>query len=82
MNTNKDPFCEILSESEVAELTGFKTSVKQQDWLHNNGWAYHLNGARRPIIGRLYARMKMAGNHKIDEEPAYTGWKFDLSKVS
>jgi hypothetical protein len=72
---------ETLAEEELAAITGFKFHSKQCEWLDNNGWKYHLSGARRPVVGRVYARMKMAGVKPSAENVATEAWSLDLSRV-
>lgn len=52
---------ETLNPDEVAEITGAKTFGGQLSWLETNRWKYHTNRAGRPIVGRLYARLKLSG---------------------
>jgi hypothetical protein len=52
---------EFLSPEELAEITGYKHIASQREWLDANGWKYVLNAARRPIVGRWFARMHLAG---------------------
>lgn len=52
---------EFLTSEEVAEVTGYKQVTSQREWLDKNGWSYVLNGACRPIVGRWFARMRLAG---------------------
>ena len=72
---------EILDEEEVARLTGYQIPSKQIAWLANNGWQYTLTRARRPIIGRVYFRMKMAGVKPTTTSVAAEAWTLDLSRV-
>jgi hypothetical protein len=50
-------------------------------WLNQNGWKYVLTGARRPVVGRVYARMKLAGVKPSAENVAAEAWSLDLSRV-
>ena len=50
----------FLSVEEVETLTGFKTPMRQVEWLRAKGWRFELNGNRKPIIARRYAE-KMLG---------------------
>lgn len=50
----------FLTGDEVGTLTGFKTPIRQIEWLSNKGWRFEINGNRRPIIARKYAE-KMLG---------------------
>ena len=52
---------ELLTVEELFEVTGRKHVASQRDWLDKNGWAYVVNAAGRPIVGRWYARMRLAG---------------------
>lgn len=52
---------ETLSPSELAEITGCFRHAGQIVWLHKNEWKYHKNSAGAPIVGRWYARLKLAG---------------------
>ncbi|ATR82971.1 hypothetical protein CS390_10625 [Pseudomonas sp. HLS-6] len=72
---------ETLSEEEVAAITGYQKPSKQITWLTNNGWQYALNRARRPIIGRVYARLKLAGVKPSATNAVADTWTLDLSRV-
>lgn len=52
---------EFLTADELAGITGRKHTVHQREWLDRNGWAYVRNAAGKPIVGRWYARQKLAG---------------------
>lgn len=52
---------EFLTADELAEVTGYKHTASQHEWLDKNGWAYVVNAAGRPIVGRWFARMRLAG---------------------
>lgn len=71
---------ETLTHEEVAEITGCLRRADQVDWLSNNNWTYHKNRAGEPIIGRMYARLRMAG---ITPAAMATtgGWVPDFGKV-
>lgn len=72
---------ETLAPDEVWQITGCQRKGDQVEWLTINGWAFHKNKAGEPIVGRLYARLKMAG---INPAALATsgGWMPDFSKVS
>lgn len=72
---------EFLDEEEVARITGYQIPSKQIVWLTNNGWQYTLTRARRPIVGRVYARLKMAGVKPSATNAAAETWTLDLSRV-
>lgn len=72
---------EFLTPEELAEVTGYKHPGSQKEWLDRNGWAYVVTGAGRPVVGRWFARMRLAG-----VQPTATGtesaWKPDFSALS
>ncbi|MED5607850.1 DUF4224 domain-containing protein [Pseudomonas sp. JH-2] len=50
---------EILSDEELAEITGYKVRAWQRRWLDSHHWVYVESRGKRPLVGRLYARMKL-----------------------
>lgn len=73
---------ETLSEEEVTDISGCSRKNDQVDWLAKNGWVFFQNRAGAPKIGRLYARLRMAGiNPSTLMAPAAGGWSLDTSKV-
>lgn len=52
---------ETLSSDELAGITGSYRSGGQIEWLVSNGWTYHTTRGGNPIVGRLYARLRLAG---------------------
>lgn len=73
---------EILSEEEIASITGYLTSSRQIQWLTGNGWHFVLTGARRPVVGRVYARLKLSGVKPSAGAAVAETWTLDLAKVS
>ena len=61
MDRLSDIHHEILARKEVAALTGRSHRASQIQWLSDHGWRAEINAAGAPIIGRWYARMKLAG---------------------
>lgn len=72
---------ETLAENEVAAITGYQLPSKQIQWLNSNGWQYALSRARRPVVGRIYARLKLAGVKPTASSAVAETWTFDLSRV-
>ena len=73
---------ETLTAEEVGEISGCSRKNDQIEWLKTNGWHFLQNRAGAPVIGRLYARLKLAGiNPATLAAPEATGWKPDLSRV-
>ena len=73
---------ETLTDDELATITGYQIPSKHIQWLTNNHWEFVLTGARRPIVGRVYARMKLAGVQPFAAKAVAEAWTLDLSKVS
>ena len=73
---------ETLTDEELAIITGYQIPSKHIQWLTNNHWEFVLTGARRPIVGRVYARMKLAGVQPYAVKAVDEVWTLDLSKVS
>lgn len=73
-------FSETLCINEVSEITGFQRKSDQADWLSRNGWIFHVNNAGHPIIGRMYARLRLAGitSHNL---VTHSLWNPDFSKL-
>lgn len=69
---------EILTQDEVSALTGRKQRADQVKWLSDNGWRAQVNAAGLPVVGRWYARMKMAG---VDLSSLSVGKLPDFSKI-
>ncbi len=74
------PTSELLEEDEVEALTGRKRAVDQRKWLDSNGWAYRTTASGRPVVGRVYARLMLAGINPAKQKPAQ-GWSLDTSQV-
>lgn len=70
---------ELLADDELAAITGYKTPSKQREWLSAERWIFHTTRAGRPVVGRVYARMRLAGIAP-KSAPAET-WSLDLSRV-
>lgn len=72
---------ETLAEEDLIAITGYVIPSRQITWLNQNGWKYVLTRARRPVVGRVYARMKLAGVKTSAENVAADVWTLDLSRV-
>ena len=62
---------EILSDDELADLTGYKHRAHQRKWLKDRNWVYIESRGGRPLVGRMFARMKLGmviRAYKADEE--------------
>lgn len=47
-------------------MIGARSAKKQIEWLTIRGWKYELNAAHKPIVGRIYARLKLAGVRRME----------------
>lgn len=73
---------ETLSADEISDISGCSRKGDQIDWLSQNGWVFIRNRAGAPVIGRLYARLKLAGiNPATLATPDSAGAGPDFSKV-
>lgn len=72
---------ETLAEEELAAITGYQRPSLQLGWLNQNGWKYVLTGSRRPVVGRVYARMKLSGVKPSTDNVLAEAWSLDLSRV-
>lgn len=52
---------ETLTQDELQHITGASRKKDQTLWLEENGWVFVKNRGGDPIVGRLYARMMLAG---------------------
>lgn len=52
---------ETLTPDEIGEITGRARRDQQVEWLTDHGWRFDRNASGAPIVGRLYARFKLAG---------------------
>ena len=82
MKQPMDIHSEILAEDEISAITGFKLARSQINWLNQHGWHYELTGTRRPVVGRVYARLKLAGVKPNGANAVAETWTLDLSKIS
>ncbi|QWE81228.1 DUF4224 domain-containing protein [Pseudomonas donghuensis] len=73
---------EILADEEIAAITGYLTPSRQIEWLNRNGWQHVLTAASRPVVGRVYARLKLAGIKPSASSAVAETWTLDLARVS
>lgn len=77
---------EILSEKELAELTGYKARGYQRRWLSERNWHFVESRGGRPLVGRQYARLRLSGA-VLDVAPVtppplpVPAWTPDFSRV-
>ncbi|MCS3839074.1 hypothetical protein HNR03_003682 [Pseudomonas sp. JAI111] len=72
---------ETLTEDELAAITGYKIPSCQRHWLQRNAWEHVLTAAQRPVVGRVYARLKLAGVKPSATNAVAETWSLDLSRV-
>lgn len=77
---------EILSDEELAELTGYKARAYQRRWLIERQWVFVESRGKRPLVGRMYARMKLGMISSTiadpNRPPAAPVWTPDYSRVN
>lgn len=77
---------EILSEEELAELTGYKHRGYQRQWLKDRNWVFVESRGGRPLVGRMFTRMKLGIAPPTHAAPAppptAPAWTPDFSRVS
>jgi hypothetical protein len=77
---------EILSDEELADLTGYKARAYQRRWLIDRQWVFVESRGKRPLVGRMYARMKlgMLSPAIVDPNPppVVPAWTPDFSRVN
>ena len=69
---------EILTRDELVAICGGQRT-KQLEWLRTRGWKHETSSAGEPIVGRWYARMKLAG---VDLASGVSIAMPDFSKVA
>lgn len=72
---------EILGQDELAQITGCCRSNDKITWLTGNNWVFVRNRAGEPIVGRLYARLRLSGIDTTRTPAAVTGWTPDFSRL-
>jgi hypothetical protein len=73
---------ETLEPDEVEKISGCSQRAAQIEWLKRHDWVFVKNHAGVPIIGRLYARLKLAGiNPAALAAPEASGWRLDVSNI-
>lgn len=77
---------EILSDDELADLTGYKRRCDQRKWLNDRNWIFIESRGGRPLVGRMFARMKLGTVSAtiLDQNPppGRPVWTPDFSKVN
>lgn len=71
---------EMLAADEIVAITGCSRRNDQIAWLQAAGWTFVTNRSGEPVIGRLYARLRLAG---ITPSVLVSsgGWTPDFSSV-
>ncbi|KAA8559852.1 hypothetical protein FX985_06235 [Pseudomonas extremaustralis] len=77
---------EILSDDELAEITGYKQRAHQRKWLKERNWVFIESRGGRPLVGRMFARMKLGMASPTIADPNQPAprpvWTPDYSRVS
>ena len=70
---------ETLTLDELREITKAHHSKRIIAWLEANKWRHFINVAGEPVVGRMYARYKLAG---MNVPNSSTEPNFDFSAVA
>jgi len=71
---------ETLASKEIELITGCARRADQIAWFQAEGWTFVKNKAGDPVVGRLYARLKLSGiNPSTMMAPG--GWAPDFTKI-
>ena len=68
-----------LEPEELERITGAKTARGQVAWLEEKRWQYELTGAQKPVVGRWYATIRLAGIDATALAPG--GWAPDFTGI-
>lgn len=69
---------ETLTADELRDMTGCARRDLQITWLEEHGWVFTKTRAGDPVVGRMYARLRLLGlNPQTMAGP--TAWEPDLS---
>lgn len=71
---------ETLTADEVQAITGCTRRADQVAWLAREGWAFVRTRSGDPVVGRFYARLRLAGIVP-QALAAPTGWVPDFSRL-
>ena len=69
-----------LTSDELAKITGHSRAQGVIDWLKANRWHHHINKAGQPVVGRLYATMKLSGV-EVKNMVQSQAWTLDLASM-
>ncbi len=72
---------ETLTTDELVQITGCSRHSDQLKWLESNHWTHHKNKGGEAVVGRLYARLKMAGINAESIAPQKS-WKPDFASLN
>lgn len=67
----------FLDQSELEELTGYKTNKGKADWLKNRGWVFEISRLGRVKVLRKYAEMQLGMPHESKDTSKQTEPNFD-----
>lgn len=75
---------EILSDEELAVITGYRARAWQRRWLDDRHWVYIESRGKRPLVGRQYARMKLGVTPEAVNPAQHQkqAWTPDFSRVN
>ncbi len=57
---------EVIEADEIVQITSRLQARHQIEWLRENGWKFFVTAQGAPVVGRLHARLVMAGIESSD----------------
>ena len=59
----------LLTDEEIAALTGYQRPADQRRWLAAHGWTFVLGGDGRPKVARAHADKQLGALHSAARPP-------------
>lgn len=59
----------FLSEAELRELTGYKRTDKQREWLRERQYPFDLDARERPKVLRAHVESRLGAKIERPREP-------------
>lgn len=69
-----------LTPDELERLTGASQTALQIAWLREQAWTYTVTRAGKPVVGRLYANLKLSGV-EVATIVGPTAWQPNLGAI-
>lgn len=70
----------FLTDIELEELTGYRSSSAQIGWLRKHGWKFVLNRLGQPRVARAYCEAELGVRAEQPDEPNWEALSGSTSK--